>query len=525
MPLEAVDLAEAAHLPQPDAVVRPAGEDSLAIGGESHAPDLFAVAFELADLLADEDRRWFLEDAVGINDAGQIIANGSDGGPPRALLLTPLDDGGGPGPNPNPIPLPAAAWAAIAALPAWWAARAALTRPEVRMTTRVYPSRGYPSHGLRVCLAVCALASTSLAGPVLYRAADLGTLGGFFAEPRAINERGQVVGRAELRSYDQHAFLWDADTMRDLGVPSGFSYSEANDINDAGVIVGTARGTNVSAGFVYQAGTMRRLDDLASPGSGLRLTEASAVNERGQVLAQARDAGDNPRAAILDLATGQVRDLGTLGGEWASPRDFNDAGQVVGASAAPDGTEHAFLYDPATGMRDLGAPTGPFATGRSRGEAVNDAGLVAGTYDVEDLTTFSVGAVFQNGSIRPIGIGDTASIGDINDAGQIVGWFSLYGGEFGAFMYDGVTAYDLDELLVPGTNWLISGAGGINNGGVIAATGFDPETGWETGLLLTPVDAGPGPSPIPLPAAAWAALGSLPLVWAARRTPTPRRRG
>jgi probable HAF family extracellular repeat protein len=50
-----------------------------------------------------EDSGWFLEEAIAINDLGQIAGTGTIDGERRAYLLTPLSDGG---PLPDPIPEP-----------------------------------------------------------------------------------------------------------------------------------------------------------------------------------------------------------------------------------------------------------------------------------------------------------------------------------------------------------------------------------------------------------------------------------
>lgn len=84
--------------------------------------------------------------------------------------------------------------------------------------------------------------------PVLWRDGemlDLGTLGGDFAEARAINDRGQVVGWSRLTVDEPmsagaadrgHAFLWEGDDLRDLGAPGPDGWSCGTDINAAGLI-------------------------------------------------------------------------------------------------------------------------------------------------------------------------------------------------------------------------------------------------------------------------------------------------
>lgn len=77
---------------------------------------------------------------------------------------------------------------------------------------------------------------------------DLGTLGGTRSWAWAINAGGDVVGYGEVPGGERHAFLWTATTgMVDLNTwPNACAGpSEAFDVNDLGVIVGTCNGRPV----------------------------------------------------------------------------------------------------------------------------------------------------------------------------------------------------------------------------------------------------------------------------------------
>jgi len=103
---------------------------------------------------------------------------------------------------------------------------------------------------------------------------DIGTLGGPQASAAAINAGGQIVGSSQTSTDADDGFLYQGGKMTDLGLnvlPDG--------INIHGVIVGEGPG----GAFVGTAGHLQNLNSLVS---GYTLTNAVAINDNGQIVAQ-----------------------------------------------------------------------------------------------------------------------------------------------------------------------------------------------------------------------------------------------
>ena len=95
---------------------------------------------------------------------------------------------------------------------------------------------------------------------------DLGTLGGVYGAPAALNNRGQVAGNSDLAGdMTEHAFLWDRESgMKDLGTLGGV-FSQADGLTDAGAVVGTSTltGDQVFHAFLWKNGAMTDLGIVA----------------------------------------------------------------------------------------------------------------------------------------------------------------------------------------------------------------------------------------------------------------------
>ncbi|MEL6209726.1 MAG: hypothetical protein AAFR44_06005, partial [Pseudomonadota bacterium] len=152
-------------------------------------------------------------------------------------------------------------------------------------------------------------------------------------------------------------------TLEWLGdLPGGSVSSRGSDINEAGQVVGQSSSSNGSRAFIWDpVNGMRDLGDI--PGGANSLIQAYAINDLGQVVGTGRvtePAGPEPdaepieseRAFLWDPVTG-MEDLGDLpgGAFYSEARDINNRGQVTGFSDTGNGWQ-VFLWDRENGLQD-----------------------------------------------------------------------------------------------------------------------------------------------------------------------------
>ncbi len=227
-----------------------------------------------------------------------------------------------------------------------------------------------------------------------------GWVGGTRGNAFGINDQNQVVGNMRLPSNDfSRAFVWspgggtvELPTLfpdnpgNSTPAYNGFEGgSYATGINAAGAVVGSSGLTDTHGtdrGFKWTPGG--GMVDLGTPASqGLIGLEAYTVsyaqnlNNAGLIVGAA-DRGPGLTRAVYWDSTGQIHDLGTLGGTSGWAYAINEDNVAVGFSTDASGQTRAFGWDGGT-LVDLNTLVDP-ASGwvLSRAYDINESGWIVG---------------------------------------------------------------------------------------------------------------------------------------------------
>jgi len=245
------------------------------------------------------------------------------------------------------------------------------------------------------------------------------------------NDMGAVVGTGSTTFFGSSPIplLWLGGGVSQLPLPPGEVLGRANDVNNAGVAVGSANGGSLERACMYSGGSAFKITTTTANGSFM--TTAFGINDSGLVVGNGID--PNNAAVNVGMVYDSIADVASSvtplpGRNGALCFGVSEAGHVVGSSMFNQGSGTPFVWTQAGGSVEIPLPPGA-SQGSAR--AVNSDGWVVGNA----------------------------------------------GGTFAVpFLYDGTATYAIADLVPDGSGWDLnmntsSSALGISEDGVITGTG------------------------------------------------------
>jgi len=276
-----------------------------------------------------------------------------------------------------------------------------------------------------------------------------------FAVSNSANDKGIVVGTGATTFFgsDRLPLIWEDGVVSQLPLPPGETLGDANSVNASMVAVGSVDAGSLQRGVIYSGGSATIITQT-TPGGSYFLT-AIGINDAGRVVGQGIDPLNAARnvGIVYDIGQNSAFEVGALPGmNGALAFGVSNTGYVVGSSMLNQGSGLPFIWSDQGGMVAI-----PLAPGTSEGSAraVNSAGWVVGN----DSSAFSI-----------------------------------------PFLYDGINAYRLADLIPPNSGWDLSmntssSADGISEDGVIVGTGV--HNGDVHAYAMVPATSSPTPTPSP----------------------------
>ena len=262
--------------------------------------------------------------------------------------------------------------------------------------------------------------------------------GAAYASGYTLNDCGQVIGIAGNSYLDARLVLWENGTVRAFDPLPGDTTTYPQAINNHGDIVGFSgkyEGNPIFSGtpVLWHKGKNK---PIVLPTDGYPGGQANDINEKGQIcgLVLTVDRADSFHAVPVLWDKGAVTILGSLGGDFGYAWDINEKTQIVGQSQASDRSIHAFFWEKGamTDLGTLGGTWGAMWALNNKGEAVGDSTTANDAADHAILV--KKGVMTDINDLLPPGSGWVLVIADgINDRSQISG-MGVYNGQVRGFL-------------------------------------------------------------------------------------------
>ncbi len=314
----------------------------------------------------------------------------------------------------------------------------------------------------------------------------------------AISPNGRyVVGWFKLGAVGQDRGYWfDMQTgqLHILPFPgSDYQSSRCNDVNDAGLIVGSLWCTifpAVQRGYVFDLNTGQFVTQLM-PQPGAAYAEATGINAAGQVSGWRSIGSKNdpvwPQTAFEWSSQGGMNDLGVMNGPCSHAIGIGEDGTVFGFTGSCNITSSARGFVWRHGQLTI-LPAVPGALNSVVCAVLDEDHLVLSAIEVVNGVQRARGFALYRTAFTSLGVlpgWDNTFVWNVDQRGQVIGGCgNASNGLTFAFIWRDGRLIPIESLVVSGTA-LLGEAQDVSTSGIIVGTGVNAH-GDGVGIILAP---------------------------------------